>query len=127
MPNWDAVAASVKRQVDKNGRALTLRQQGNNSQDSDKPWRGQDDYHDGSVSGLGVFVSPGASLGLVATVEDGLKRAEQVVYFAAANDTGQELEYYDQIVDGTTTWQIVSAQVLNPAGTRLLYLFGVAR
>lgn len=126
--DWGSVAATVKRLIEANGRSVTLYKQGNVAQDSEKPWRGEADYPEGSVTGLAVFVpARGSGLGLAAMNEDNVKRAEQVMLFAAANDTGLDLEEFDLARDGGQDWKIVSTEVLSPAGTRLLYSFGVTR
>lgn len=127
MPNWNAIAAAAKKLIDKNGRTVIVRKQGSNPQDSEKPWRSKTEYPESSVTGSGVFVPPGKGLGRSSSNEENIKRAEQSVYFAAADDTGLNLIDYDIIIDNDVEWKIVSAELLSPAGTRLLYQFGVAR
>jgi hypothetical protein len=79
-----------------------------------------------SVTGIAVFVGSG-DLGYRAIQEDAVKRGAEVCIFAANNDGGFALEEFDQITDGSAVWTILSAELLKPAGTRLLYIFEVKR
>jgi len=124
--NFAHLAEVAQRLIDKNGRSVVILKHGDAPMDTEQPWRGLSTYPKGSVSGKAVFVSEG-SLGYTARNEDNVKRAGMVALFAAANDTGEKLETYDAIQDGTTVWQIVSTQLLQPADLRLLYVFEVRR
>lgn len=126
MADFTRLAAVAKRLIDKNGRTVLVVKQGDTPQDSDQPWRGQGTYPINSVSGKAVFVSE-ASLGYTARDKDNVKRADMVALFAAANDTGESLETYDVILDGGVTWQILKTELLQPADTRVLYIFEVSR
>lgn len=128
MPNWEATAANVKKLIDKYGRDVVLIKQGNEPQNVEQPWRAQATYDESSVTGKAVFVTPSdMKFGNAVENKDNVKRTEQVVYFAAADDGGNELENFDVIVDNGVRWKIQHGQVLKPADTRLLYQFEVAR
>lgn len=123
MADFTRLAATAKRLIEKNGRSVTVIKQGKTPTDATKPWRGQDTTHLASVTGKAVFVQPSKAIQNI----DQLKRAEQVAYFAAANDSGQTLETFDLIKDGSTLWKILRAELLQPATKKLLYQFEVAR
>lgn len=126
MPNYAALATTVKRLIDANGRDIRLVQQGQNPTDSTKPWRGQAEFPRAEVLGKGVFVSSG-DLGHVLRNVEGLKNADKVMLFAAKDDLSLSLEEFDVVADGESLWSIGHAEVLQPGGTRLLYMFGLNR
>ncbi len=126
MADFVALAATAERLIEANGRSVTVTKQGATAADPNKPWRTTPTPVAGSVTGLAVFVAP-SSLGYVVENVDNVKRAEQVALFAANNDGGSTLEDFDVIIDGGTTWKILRAEVLQPASTRLLYMFEVSR
>jgi len=115
------MAAVALRLINANGRTITLVQQGNTPTDPAKPWRGEDTTVRASVTGKGVFTK------LDVENPDNTKRGDQMLLFAASVDEGNRLEEFDQVVDGTQTWKIVSASVVGPADTRVLYKFEVKR
>jgi hypothetical protein len=121
--DFTRLAATAERLIEKNGRTVTVTKQGKTPTDSTKPWRGLSTPGVASVTGKAVFVEPSK----LQRNEDNVKRAEQGVYFAANNDGGQALETFDTLLDGASTWKILSAELLKPASKKLLYIFAVAR
>jgi hypothetical protein len=129
-----ALAATAARLIAENGRTITLQQLGNTPADSAKPWRGPADPESpvrASVTGPAVFAADKVRQSIVWSLaqsfNDGVKNPAQVCLFAATNDDGLDLTQFDQIVDGTTTWRIMRAELLQPADTKILYAFEVTR
>lgn len=126
MADFSALAATAQRLIDANGREVSVVKRGSYAQDTDKPWRATDDYPETVVTGKAVFVS-GSDLGHNVRDAENVRRADKVALFAADNDGGNHLEEFHVIVDGDAEWKITNAEVLQPADTRLLYLFEVER
>jgi hypothetical protein len=119
--NFTKLAATALRLINANGRTVTIVHQGNTPTDPTKPWRGEDTTVRASVTGTGVFTS------LEALNPDNTKREGQMLLFAASADESNDLEEFDQVVDGARYWKIVRAEVIGPADTRVLYKFEVSR
>ena len=126
MADFVKLAVTAKRLINANGRTVTLNQLGNTPADSAKPWRGVSTPVRNSVTGKACFVSR-SDLGYVVSNVDNLKRSEKVALFAANDDEDKTLEEFDEILDGSVTWRIDRTEVLNPADTRLMYMFEVSR
>lgn len=129
MADFTKLAATAKRLIDANGRTVTLTKQGvDDSGDVTKPWRTVATPAADSVTGAGVFVAtePG-KLGAQWFNPDNLKRGDQIMFFAALNDEGKNLQEFDTVTDDGTVWKIVHTQLLSPATTKLLYQFQVRR
>lgn len=126
MVDYVSLAATAKRLIDANGRTVTLTKQGNTPATASKPWRGQSSPVVSTVSGKAVFVDP-SMMGTMFTNEDNVKRGEQIALFAASNDAGNDLHLFDTITDDAVVWKILTAKLLAPASTRILYVFEVAR
>lgn len=116
-------SALAKRLIDKNGRPITIVNLGETPADPTKPWRGAADARAEAteVPGTGAFVT-GAPGELGITFENGAPDS-QVVLFPAADDDGETLEDFDEIVDGSTRWRIVETKILQPGTTRFIYAF----
>ena len=126
MADFSKMAAVAQRLIQANGRTVTIVRHGKNPQDSDKPWRGSSEYPAATVTGKAAFVAA-SDLGYKVRDAENVKRADKVALFAAADDGGQALEDFDVIEDGASVWHIMRVEVLQPATTRLLYMFEVAR
>lgn len=126
MVDYVNLAATAERLIEANGHSVTVTQQGQTPTDPTKPWRGQSTPARDSVAGIAVVVDP-ATMGYEVRNEDNVKRADEIVLFAANNDDGKSLENFDTITDGSVVWKILRTQVLKPGATRLLYIFEVAR
>ena len=126
MVDYAKLSLTAERLVEANGRDVTVVKQGKTPIDASKPWRGQEAPPLISVTGKAVFVAPG-DLGKHYQNTDDTKRGEQVALFAAANDGGNDLSTFDKITDGSVDWHIMRTQLLQPASTRLLYMFEVNR
>lgn len=134
MVDFVSLAATALRLINENGRAVTIRQLGNTPVDVAQPWRGPTDelvpVRD-SQSGIAIFttdrVRQGIAWGLATDFIDGVKSSSHVCLFPASSDGGKNLEEFDEIVDGSTIWRIVRAELLQPGDTKILYAFEVMR
>jgi len=125
--DYTAMAAMAKRLIDANGRTVTVVKNGTTPQNSEQPWRGLADYPAVSVTGLAAFV-PGSSVATWrVTLRDNIKFGANYALFPASDDAGNQLEFFDEILDNGVRWKIVNAEIIGPTTVRLLYLFEVAR
>lgn len=122
--------ALAKRLIDANGRTVTITRLSNAPANPAQPWRGPNDPRDSaegaqSVSGLAAFVPlGGGDLGIKFSE---LEPDDKVLLFPAADDGGNNLEDFDEVVDGTTRYRIIETQILQPGATRFMYFFRVAQ
>lgn len=121
MANYTKLAATAKRLIDKNGRTVTLIQQGQDVTDSDKPWRPDPTYARAKVTGKAVFTE------LEMANPEGIKRKVEGLLFAAADDGGHKLEDFDTVQDGAEVWRLLNGTVIAPGDIRVVYMFEVAR
>lgn len=126
MADFAKMAAVAQRLIEANGRTVSIVRHGKNPMDTDQPWRGSSEYPVATVTGKAAFVAP-SDLGHRVVDAENVKRADKVALFAALNDGGHSLEDFDVIEDGDVVWHILRASVLQPAITRVLYMFEVAR
>lgn len=124
--DYSEVRAVAKELIEEFGREVTVVHQGNTPTDAGKPWGAQSATVRGSVTGKAAFVATG-SLATAVGNSDNVKSSDQVALFAAANDGGSSLEYFDLIIDGLVNWKITKTELLSPGNTRLLYLFVVEK
>ena len=122
MADFNKLALTAKRLIDANGRQVTLIKYGNDPADSDKPWRGRNDYHEAEVVGFASFVSDSFLKNV-----DSIKRESNFALFAAEDDEGNDLETFDVIDDGGIIWKIIQTELIAPATKRVLYQFEVKR
>jgi hypothetical protein len=124
---YTEMAELAEDMIDEFGRDVDVVRQAKTAADPTKPWRTTPSPVTATVSGKAVFVS-GGSFGKNMNVSESIKRADTVALFAANNDDGYNLEFFDVVVDDDdVTWQIVRAELLKPGATRLLYMFEVKR
>lgn len=127
MADFEALAATAKRLIDANGRSVTLIKHGKNPQSGDQPWRGEATYPEAQVTGIGAFVPSTLLLTWKIRTETNVKSGVNYVLFPALDDEGNQLEFFDELRDGSVVWRIASVEVLGPSDTRLLYLIEVVR
>jgi hypothetical protein len=128
--DYAALRTTTKTLIDGAGRSVTVRKLGNSpSSDDQMPWRTDTRPVLASVTGAGVFATDhtrgGVSWSILRGVLEGMSTDNAVVLFAAANDGGEDLEGFHEIVDGDRTWQIMRTELLQPGTERLLYAFEV--
>jgi len=125
--DFDKLALTAQRLIEANGRAVTVIKFGTDSQDQDKPWRGQNEYREAEVPGAMAFIPKTQVLTTRAENVDGVVRETQYSLFAAENDGDHDLEHFNVIEDGDTLWRIVSVELISPADKRVMYIFEVKR
>jgi hypothetical protein len=122
--NFPAAAALAKRLIDANGRVISLVRLSQVAANPAQPWRGPSAPRGATattVTGRGCFVVLGGSeLGIKFSA---IEPDSQVCMFPASDDGGYDLTEFDEIVDGSTRWRIIEAQVLRPADLKLMYFF----
>jgi hypothetical protein len=140
--DYDKLAATAKRLVEANGRAVTLLKANRSPETPSEPWRGPDVSDEpgvaeggDSISGvLACFVPLGSGLGLLgmdraAEIDGGpslLRNVEQVALVAATSlPNGTDLAEFDAIRDGGRIWKIHIVSSLRPATTGLIWSLGV--
>lgn len=118
MADFVALAATAKRLIDANGRDVTLRQLDRGHANGSQPWRkpGATNVDVGPLKGV---IVPFESNDIDGT----LIRESDKKALVAANDTGaNEIEKFDELIDGSDIWKIVRVKVINPGTTRVLYI-----
>jgi len=133
--NITRLAALAKRLIDENGRPITLQASSTTPIDPLKPWRGQtgiatENTPDQSVTATGVFLNQADedNFGHVErdTDETLLKRGQQRVLVAFTDLVpSTDVSQFDILLDGTSKWRIVSANILQPGTVGVLYDFAV--
>jgi hypothetical protein len=129
--DYAALRTTTKTLIDGAGRSVTVRKLGNSpSSDDQTPWRADTRPVLASVTGVGAFVTDhlreGVGWSITRSVLEGMSTDNAVILFAAANDGGEDLEGFHEIVDGDKIWQIMRTELLQPGTERLLYAFEVA-
>lgn len=113
----------AERLINENGRSLTLvrRDQGNPVSPTE-PWRASTDASEISFPVLGVFIEYEKEDVDGTLVKRGDKRllvaAKDIEDTAPANEN---VEDYDEVVDGGESWRIMDVNVIEPGATRILY------
>lgn len=117
MVDYASLAATAERLIDENGRDVTLVKRSETPADVSKPWRG-------TLADDTTLVVKAAIVPFEAEDQEGdLVRREDKQAFVAANVTSpNEIENFDEVDDGADTYKIVSADVIEPGDTRVLYV-----
>ncbi len=128
MVDYVKLAATALRLVTKNGKSIAIAKLGTTPSDAAKPWRGPADqrspYAD-SQSVMAVAV-PLGGLGKLINKDD-IPDGVKDFYLVAPGLSTPALNDYDELVDGGTTYRIVSMNILKPADVVLLYAIGVQK
>lgn len=127
MANFDKLALTAQRLIAANGRSVTIVKYGKASNDQDKAWRGQNEYHEAEVPGTAAFVPKTQLVTTSAENVDGVVRESEYALFAAEDDGGHDLRQFNVIEDGGEVWRIVHVELLQPADKKILYMFEVKR
>lgn len=113
--------------IQKNGKSVTFERLSSVVADATKPWKGAGAPTVAqSVTTSGV-VLPHAStvdLGMLGVDDELLKRCEQVLLVPGG---ATDLSNFTNLSEATGRWRIEWVRTLNPAGTVVLYAFGVKR
>lgn len=130
MADYARFVALAQRLIEANGREITVQKLDATPEEEAKPWNGPGEPtvdEDEEVETYAVNLSHASTvdLGALGIDEDLLKRVERVL-LVAANGT-DELDTFQQILDGEETWGIDWVRTLKPGPTTILYVFGVKR
>lgn len=126
----DFVAAQnvARRLIGDNGRSLTFVQLSATPTNASEPWDGNASTQADSVTVFGTFVQPSSSFLLgITTAQSDLFQNSSAIIIAPHPPTGENLATFDRVIDGTTTWKIVTVETLQPGDLPILYFVGVAR
>ena len=140
MANFVALAATAKRLVEANGRAVDLLRDNTTPDSALKPWRGTSSA---PSSGTGGLVVPSVKMAFVPAGGGGFGRLlsdaagelrvayDQVGLLAVdslpTGVTTADVESCDKVRDGSEIWSIVQLGHLKPAETSLLFVLGLKR
>lgn len=130
--DYNRIAATCKRLIDKNGRSINLFKLSADNADPLKPWRGAgvqtliEPVSTKAVFAIGNTAIPTESRGLAFDwVDNDLLRITRHVCLVSAIGL-PALEDYKIAKDGNAkNWDIIWGQCLQPGDTRLLYCFGL--
>lgn len=131
--DYNKLALTSKRLIDKNGRNITLTKLGAGIADPDKPWRGTqvvtetDPVITKGVFAIGNTSIPTESRGLAFDwVDSELLKVTRHVCIVAAEGLPVLDEYKVMHEEGQTKpWNIIWGQCLQPGTKRILYVFGL--
>lgn len=140
MVDMVAAAATAKRLVEANGRAVTLFKVNRTPDNASEPWRGTSTPPNAPDGGLEIpdvivaFVpASGGGFGkLVADAGGSLSVAFDQVGLMASDSlptgtTFEDVEQADTIRDGDDLWKIVTRGHLRPASKSILFVLGLKR
>jgi hypothetical protein len=126
----DFVAAQnvARRLIADNGRSLTFVQLSTTPTNTSQPWDGNASAQADSVTIDGTFVQPSSSFLLgITTAQSDLFQNSSAIIIVPHPPTGENLATFDRVIDGSTTWKIVTVETLQPGDLPILYFVGVAR
>lgn len=130
MPDYVRLQQTAKRQIEKNGREISVVKLAESEEEDETPWRGTVKPRvepDKSFDTHGVFVpiSSTSYLGIEFTFkQDNVARGQQIALVPAV-DAEDDLLAFDEIHDDGSIWKIVNSQVLKPGALPILYAFEV--
>ena len=117
MVNYTSLAATAERLIEANGRLVTFTKRDSDPADTSMPWRGGD-LDNTTLSNISAVVIPleredrGGEL---------VRRGDAEAYVAHNSVSGDTLDDYTFMTDGTIIWRILSVEVINPGDTRIMY------
>ena len=115
----------AERLIEENGRTLSLvRQDQANPVDPAKPWRASTEAAEITVDVLGVFIEFEKDEVDGSIVMRGDKRvlvADKSVTDEGGSAANLKIEDYNAILDDAVRWRIVTAGVIEPGDTRIMY------
>ena len=131
--NYEKIALTAKRLINKNGRSIQLYKLDGSSADPTKPWRGAvgapkkiAPVSVKAVFAIGNTSIPTESRGLAFDwVDHELLKVSRHVCLVAAEGVPILDDYKPMIeVNSTKEWNVIWGQCLQPGDKRLLYCFG---
>lgn len=140
MPDYQKLAQTAKRLIDKSGRSITINRLDRSPADSAKPWRGELDPRatgkiERSLTTIGIFVHPDSlrdqtmtrPFGFSAIDEELIKRFNQIVLVSGAGTSFENLEDFDEVTDGTSSWKIELVVRLQPGDVNIMSALALAK
>lgn len=137
MARFDKQAATAKRLIEKNGRAVELVRRNTAPGDAARPWAGNTGTVDEVAGGdrqpaIVAFVPVGGSgLGHLFPKRQGDSSGQRRLVGLVATSSleeGTDLETFDHLVDDDgKVWGIVTVEELNPAAPSILYALALTR
>ena len=116
MVDYVSLAATAERLINQNGRDVSLLRNERTPSDPANPHRGGGT----TVTTLGPLRA--VLIPFESDNQEGtLVRRNEKRAFVAANVAAGEIETFDQLVDGSTTWKIVDVDTINPGSVRVMY------
>ena len=125
MVNYASFRLLAERLIEANGRELSLvrRDQGNLI-DPAKPWRGSTEADTITVVVKGVFIEFEKEDFDGTLVRRGDKRiliADKSVVDEGGNAANLKIEDYDHVLDSGVRWKIITAVLIEPGDTRIMF------
>ena len=117
--NYAPLQATALRLITNFGKAVTMRRTGQTVPDANKPWEVNTNNTDYTVQAVRVEYAAREIDGTV--VRQGDRK-----YLVATSGLGITPQAGDQVID-TDTLTVVSAEILNPASTALIYTLQVRK
>ncbi len=136
MVDYVRLAATAQRLVEANGRSVTAYKTNRTPDNPAEPWRGTSSTPSTGAGGdsaplIIAFVPPrGTGLGKLLERADGtlLDTIEQVGLLAADTvPAGDDIESFDQVLDGSTLYKIEQRETLKPGDTAVLHVLGLSK
>jgi hypothetical protein len=137
MADFEKLAATAQRLVEKNGRAMQLIRHNRTAADPTKPWRGNvatpttGAGGDPGLDAIACFVpASGSGLGRLFQQTAGTLAVafEQIGLVASGSIADADLSTYDRVIDEDgTSWKIEVRGELKPGSKSLLWFLGLKR
>lgn len=139
MTDFVKAAATAKRLVEANGRAVTLFLSNRTPDDPSKPWRGSSSQPHPSKDGAQIPVTmafvPASGSGFGKMIQDTggslVVAFDQVGLLASdsipARFAPKDVEECDRVRDGDDIWKVITRGHLRPATKSLLFVLGLTR
>lgn len=126
MVNYARMQAIAKKQIEGNGRLVTLRLRATAPADSSQPWRGKVTSGVGGPVSLSVKVVEEKSDDRDTPAEDFVHRA-QLTFLVAYLSVNQDITYFSQLVDGTNLYEITGVKSISPGPVVIAYRITVKK
>lgn len=125
MVNYTSFRSLAERLIEANGRSLSLvRRDQDNPTDPVKPWRDSTEAAEITVAVIGVVIDFEKEDFDGSLMRRGDKRilvADKSVIDEGGSAANLNIEDYDHIIDGGVRWKILSAKVVEPGDTRIMF------
>lgn len=129
--DYAAKLAKVKERIRAKGRQIKLSSLDPDSATPSKPWLGATDPRDPlntdstTIYAVNVPMSSASSLGIRAESVELYKDTQSVFIAEPGEDTPEDFDQYQIVIDGSQEFKITFIEKLKPADLTLLYYIGV--